>query len=84
MKSTGMIRKLDELGRITLPIELRRNLHLEEKDPVEIFMQDDRIVLQKYEPSDIFTGATKDLVEYKGKMISRKTIIELAQMAEIV
>ncbi len=81
MKSTGIVRKLDELGRITLPIELRRNLNVEMKDPLEIFVDDDKIILTKYAPSDIFTGEMDDLVEYKGKKVSRSTIKELARIA---
>ena len=84
MKSTGIVRKVDELGRITLPIELRRNLNIEERDPLEIFIEDDRVVLKKYEPADIFTGSTKELVEYNGKMISKSTIKKLAQLAGIM
>ena len=53
MKSTGIVRKLDELGRITLPIELRRNLNIGERDPLEIFVDDERIILKKYEPCDL-------------------------------
>lgn len=81
MKSTGIVRKLDELGRITLPIELRRNLHINEKDPLEIFVDDDKIILKKYEPCDIFTGDMNDLVDYYGKKISKKSIIEMAELA---
>ena len=81
MKSTGIVRKVDELGRIVLPIELRRNLGIEIKDALEIFVTDDTIMLKKYAPADIFTGETEDLVEYKGKRISKKTILELAELA---
>lgn len=81
MKSTGIVRKLDELGRITLPIELRRNLDVNEKDPLEIFVDDDKIILKKYNPSDIFTGDMEDLVEYQGKKVSKKSILELARLA---
>lgn len=81
MKSTGIVRKLDELGRITLPIELRRNLNVDTKDPLEIFVDDDKIILTKYTPSDIFTGEMDDLVEYKGKKVSKTTIKELARIA---
>lgn len=84
MKATGIVRNLDNLGRVTLPIELRRNLNLDIKDPVEIFVDEDCIVLKKYEPSDIFTGAKKDLVEYEGKMVSVETIKELAKLAGIL
>ncbi len=81
MKSTGIVRKLDELGRITLPIELRRNLNVNDRDPLEIFVEDDKIILKKYEPSDIFTGSMDDLVEYMGKRVSKETIRELATRA---
>lgn len=83
MKSTGIVRKLDELGRITLPIELRRNLNMNEKDSLEIFIEEDKIILTKYDPCDIFTGDMEDLVEYRGKKISKNTIIELARIAGI-
>ena len=83
MKNTGIVRNLDNLGRVTLPIELRRNLDIADKDPVEIFVEDDRIILRKYEPSDIFTGTKEDLVSYNGKLVSRKSIRELARIAGI-
>lgn len=81
MKSTGIVRKLDELGRITLPIELRRNLDVNDRDPLEIFVEDDKIILKKYEPCDIFNGSMEDLVELNGKRVSKETIKELARRA---
>lgn len=81
MKSTGIVRKLDELGRVTLPIELRRSFNVNERDPLEIFVDDDKIILKKYTPSDIFTGDMEELVEYEGKKVSKKSIIELARLA---
>ncbi len=81
MKQTGIVRKLDELGRITLPIELRRTLHLAERDSLEISTKDDKIILQKYESVDIFTGEKEDLIEYHGKKVSKKSIIEMAGLA---
>lgn len=83
MKATGIVRNLDNLGRVTLPIELRRSLNLELRDPVEIFVDGDNIILKKYEPRDIFTGSNKDLIEYQGKMISKDTIRELAKLADL-
>lgn len=83
MKDTGVIRKIDELGRITLPMELRKSLNISEKDPLQIFVEDQKIILQKYSPSDIFTGSMEDLIEYKGKKVSKGTIIELAKLAGI-
>ena len=81
MKSTGIVRKVDELGRVVLPIELRRNLDINEKDALEIFVGEDRIILKKYEPADIFNGSMDDLIDYKGKKVARKTILELARLA---
>lgn len=81
MKDTGVIRKVDELGRFTLPMELRRKLHIEVGDPLEVFVDEDSIILKKYVASDIFTGTTEDLIEFEGKKISRRTIIRLAEAA---
>lgn len=82
MKTTGVIRKLDELGRITLPIELRRSLDLDVKDGLEITtVQDDCIILKKAESADIFTGSTEDLLEYEGKKVSRNSVMALAKLA---
>ena len=81
MKSTGIVRKVDELGRVVLPIELRRNLDIQEKDALEIFVDEDKIILKKYQPADIFSGSMDDLIDYKGKKISKATIIELARIA---
>ena len=69
MKSTGIIRKVDDLGRIVLPIELRRTLDIAERDELEIFMENDRIILQKFEPCCIFCGSSRDMVAYMGKNI---------------
>ena len=74
MKTTGVIRKLDELGRITLPIELRRSLDLDVKDGLEI-------TVKKAECADIFTGSTDDLLEYEGKKVSRQSVVALAKLA---
>ncbi len=84
MKSTGIVRKLDELGRITLPIELRRTLGVSERDPLEIFVDEDRIILKKYEPTDIFNGSKDNLYDYCGKKISKESIVELAKLAGII
>lgn len=74
MKSTGIIRKVDELGRIVIPIELRRVLDIEERDELEIFMENDRIVLQKYEPSCVFCSSSLGLVSYRGKNVCQDCI----------
>ena len=62
MKSTGIVRKVDELGRVVLPIELRRILNIKEKDSLEIFVDDEKIILKKYEPADVFTGDMKWMI----------------------
>lgn len=84
MKSIGIVRNLDNLGRIVIPKEMRRILEIEEKDPVEMLIQGDAIVLRKYVPSDIFTGSTEDLIDYHDKMVSKKSIEEMAKLAGII
>ena len=69
MKATGIVRKLDELGRIVIPIEIRHTLNLNERDPVEIFVDGRNIVLRKYEPTCIFCGSTKNTFDFNGRMI---------------
>ena len=69
MKSTGIVRKVDELGRIVLPIELRRTLGIEEKDRIEIFVDGESIILRKYQPACIFCDNAKDIINCKGKNI---------------
>lgn len=69
MKSTGITRKVDELGRIVLPIELRRTLDIAVRDELEIYMEADRIILQKYEPSCVFCGSSRNLLSYCGKNV---------------
>lgn len=80
MKTTGIVRRLDDLGRIVLPIELRRNFELEEHDRVEIFVEDDKIILKKYEPNCLFCGSSKEVSEYKGKLICRKCIRDIKEL----
>ncbi len=81
MKSTGIVRKMDELGRIVLPKELRRVLDIDCGDPLEIFTENQTIILRKYEPADIFTGDTQDLIEYEGKRVSKKSIRAMVELA---
>lgn len=77
MKSTGIVRKIDELGRVVIPIELRRNLDLEVKDPVEIYTEGDMIILKKYEPACIFCGQARDVAIIKGKSVCPACLDEL-------
>lgn len=69
MKSTGIVRRVDELGRIVLPIELRRNLNIDKCDSVEIFIDEEKIILKKYEPSCIFCGNADNVTLFKGKLV---------------
>lgn len=79
MKSTGIIRKVDDLGRIVLPIELRRTLDIAERDELEIFMEDDRIVLKKYEPACVFCSSEQGLVSYRGKNVCQECARKIAE-----
>ena len=79
MKSTGIVRKVDELGRIVLPIEIRRTLDIAERDEIEIFMENDRIILQKYEPACLFCGSTNGLVNYRGKNVCQGCVRNLTK-----
>lgn len=81
MKSTGIVRKLDELGRITLPIEIRRNFDIKEKDALEIYVDNEQIILKKYQPADIFTGNMDNLIDYYGKKVSKQSIMEMVKLA---
>ena len=80
MKSTGIVRKVDELGRIVLPIEIRRTLDIEEKDALEIYVEGSSVILKKYKPSCIFCDTTKDIVVFKGKNICPKCLKELKEL----
>lgn len=79
MKSTGIIRKVDELGRIVLPIRLRRALDIAERDEVEVYLEEDRIVLRKCEASCVFCGSTKGLILYEGKHVCVECIRKLGK-----
>ena len=80
MKETGIVRKVDELGRIVLPIELRRTLDIAEKDAIEIYVDGDAIMLKKYAPSCVFCGDTKGVTKYKDKNICRNCLQALKQL----
>lgn len=79
MKSTGIVRKVDELGRIVLPIELRRTLDIEVKDALEIYVDGSQIILKKYEPACIFCGNAKNVIHFKGKNLCEDCLKELSQ-----
>ena len=80
MKSTGIVKKVDELGRIVLPIEMRRTLDIGEKDALEIYVEGSSVILKKYKPSCVFCDATKDITVFKGKNICPKCLKELKEL----
>ena len=79
MKSTGIVRKVDELGRIVLPIELRRMLDISERDPLEIYVEGSSIVLRKYRPACIFCNSTKGISVFNEKNICAKCLRQLRE-----
>jgi len=81
MKSTGIVRRVDELGRVVLPIELRRTLDIEIRSPLEIYVDGDLIILRKYEPACIFCGEAKDVVNFKDRIICNDCLKELSSGA---
>ena len=80
MKTTGVIRQLDSLDRIVLPIELRRTLDIGPKDMLEIFVEGTSVILHKYEPDCLFCGSSRDLISYKDKMICVRCLKEMKQL----
>lgn len=77
MKSTGIVRKVDELGRVVIPIELRRNLDIAEKDGLEIYVDNDRIILRKYEPACVFCGNADEISSFKGKNVCKDCLAKM-------
>ncbi len=78
MKATGIVRRIDDLGRVVIPKEIRRTLRVREGEPLEIFTdREGQIILKKYEPACIFCGDARDVVNYKGKNICKNCLNEL-------
>lgn len=77
MRSTGIVRRLDELGRIVIPIELRRTLDLADRECLEIFTEGNQIILKKYQPACIFCGEAKDVINYKGKNVCKQCLEDI-------
>lgn len=84
MKNTGIVRKVDELGRIVLPVELRRTLGIDVKDALEIYVDDEQIILRKYEPACIFCGEAKGVTNFKGKNVCTACLAEMGAGHETV
>lgn len=77
MKSTGIVRKVDELGRIVIPMELRRTFGIDIKDPLEIYVDEDKIILAKYEPACIFCGGSDSMQTFKDKNVCSSCVTEI-------
>ena len=88
MKSTGIVRKVDELGRVVIPIELRRTLGIDEKDALEIYTDNEKIVLKKYEPACIFCQSANNVQTYKGKLVCsdcvKKMVANMENATDII
>ena len=80
MKSVGIIRRVDDLGRVVIPVELRNKFDISEKDPMEVFVDGSTIVLKKFEPNCIFCGSSRKLVEYKEKLVCSKCLGKLSNI----
>lgn len=80
MKATGIIRRMDELGRVVIPIEIRNQFNIVEKDPIEIYVDKNSIVLRKFEENCIFCGNTKDLLDYNGKLICKNCCSKIGSL----
>lgn len=81
MKATGIVRKVDELGRVVIPIELRRARGIEEKDPLEIYVDGEQIILKKYEPACIFCGSADGVENFKGKQVCQECAQDMGKLA---
>ena len=82
MKSTGIVRKIDDLGRMVIPIELRKTMEIDKKDPMEIYVDEEKIVLKKYEPACIFCGSADETVEFKDKTICKDCLDNMKDLDE--
>ena len=81
MKSTGVVRKVDELGRIVLPKELRKTMDIKEKDSMEIYVNGNEIILKKYQPCCMFCNSADDIHIIKGKNVCAECLKEIAAEA---
>jgi transcriptional pleiotropic regulator of transition state genes len=81
IKATGIVRKVDELGRIVIPVDFRRELGIEEKDGLELYVDGESIILQKYEPACIFCGSTKEIQYFKGRVVCGECVKALVEAA---
>ena len=77
MKATGVVRRIDDLGRVVIPKEIRNKLDIEEKDPIEIYLDGTSIILKKFETGCIFCNNSKELVSFKDKLVCKKCLSKI-------
>lgn len=77
MKATGIVRRIDELGRVVIPKEIRKSFGINEGDPLEIFVDDNMIILRKYQPACVFCGSCESVAEFKEKKICSSCLMKL-------
>ncbi len=80
MKATGIVRPVDPLGRVVIPVELRRNLNIKTDDSLEVFVDGEYIMLKKYEPTCIFCGSSEDISDLRGKKVCKSCLAELKKI----
>jgi transcriptional pleiotropic regulator of transition state genes len=80
MKSTGIVRRLDELGRVVIPKEIRNKLDIEEKDPIEVYIDGNSIILKKFESGCVFCNNSKDLTSFKDKLVCKKCLQKISNL----
>lgn len=82
MKSIGIVRDVDALGRVVLPKELRDTMHIAQKDPLEIYVDGENIVLRKYEPACLFCGNAQDLISFADRKVCRECLAEMNRISQ--
>lgn len=80
MKPAGVVRKVDQLGRIVLPKSLRKRYQMNEGDPVEILVQGDHIILERYRPRCVFCGSMVEVAEFKGRQVCSNCVKEMSNL----
>ncbi len=83
MQATGIVRRVDDLGRIVLPKELRETMNIEEKDPVEIYVEGEKVILKKYQAGCQFCGDSENLISVEDRKVCRECVSELLEKADL-
>lgn len=82
IKATGIVRNVDELGRLVLPKELRNTMQIQPGDPLEIYVEEDRIILTKYQPTCVFCGSSDDLADFGDKKVCKACVEAMKSQLE--